>query len=75
MFNLEFQYTEDYKHSSCGQFKKSQKPSKATKEGNLAHLKHMHFNLYQMNNVLTKGGNRYFMMLIDDATTFCYVYS
>ena len=27
-----------------------------------------------MNAVLTKGGKRYFMTLIDDATRFCYVY-
>jgi transposase InsO family protein len=27
-----------------------------------------------MNGVLTKGGKRYFMTLIDDATRFCYVY-
>jgi transposase InsO family protein len=27
-----------------------------------------------MNGVLTEGGKRYFMTLIDDATRFCYVY-
>jgi hypothetical protein len=27
-----------------------------------------------MNGVLTKGGKRYFMTLMDDATRFCYVY-
>jgi hypothetical protein len=27
-----------------------------------------------MNGVLTKGGKKYFMTLIDDATRFCYVY-
>ena len=27
-----------------------------------------------MNGVLTKGGKRYFMTLIDDATKYCYVY-
>jgi len=27
-----------------------------------------------MNGVLTKGGKRYFMTLIDVATRFCYVY-
>jgi transposase InsO family protein len=27
-----------------------------------------------MNGVLTKGGKRYFMTLIDDCTRFCYVY-
>jgi hypothetical protein len=30
--------------------------------------------LSEMNGVLTKGGKRYFMTLIDDCTTFCYVY-
>src|SRR3954466_8811465 len=27
-----------------------------------------------MNGVLTKGGKKYFMTLIDDSTRFCYVY-
>jgi hypothetical protein len=27
-----------------------------------------------MNGVLTKGGKKYFMTLIDDATRFCYIY-
>jgi transposase InsO family protein len=27
-----------------------------------------------MNGVLIKGGKRYFIILIDDATRFCYVY-
>jgi transposase InsO family protein len=27
-----------------------------------------------MNGVLTKGGKKYFMTLIDNATRFCYVY-
>jgi transposase InsO family protein len=27
-----------------------------------------------MNSVLTKGGKRYFMTLIDDSTRFCYIY-
>jgi transposase InsO family protein len=27
-----------------------------------------------MNGLLTKGGKRYFMTLIDDATSYCYVY-
>jgi transposase InsO family protein len=28
----------------------------------------------QMTGVLTKGGKRYFLMLIDDASRYCYVY-
>ena len=27
-----------------------------------------------MNELLTRGGKRYFMTLIDDATHYCYVY-
>jgi hypothetical protein len=27
-----------------------------------------------MNGVLTKGGKRYFMTLIDDSSRYCYVY-
>jgi hypothetical protein len=27
-----------------------------------------------MNGVLTKGGKRYFMTLIDDVTKYCYVF-
>ena len=27
-----------------------------------------------MNGVLTKGGKRYFMTLIDDSTRYCYVF-
>ena len=40
----------------------------------MAPLELIHSNLCDMNGVLTKGGKRYFMTLIDDATTFCYVY-
>ena len=31
-------------------------------------------DLCEMNGVLTKGGKRYFMTLIDDCTRFCYIY-
>ena len=37
-------------------------------------LELIHSDLYEMNGVETKGGKRYFMTLIDDATRFCYVY-
>jgi len=40
----------------------------------LAPLELIHSDLCEMNGVLTKGGKRYFMTLIDDATRFCYVY-
>ena len=40
----------------------------------MAPLELIHSDLCEMNGVLTKGGKRYFMTLIDDATIFCYVY-
>ena len=59
---------------SCVQSKQPQKPHKAAEERNLAPLELIHSDLCEMNGVLTKGGKRYFMTLIDDATRFCYVY-
>jgi transposase InsO family protein len=53
---------------------KIQNPHKAVKERNLAPLELIHSNLCEMNGVLMKGGKRYFMTLIDDASRFCYMY-
>jgi hypothetical protein len=39
----------------------------------LAPLELVHSDLSEMNGVLTKGGKRYFMTLIDDSTRFCYI--
>ena len=59
---------------SCVQSKQPRKPHKAAEERHLAPLELIHSDLCKMNGVLTKGGKRYFMTLIDDATRFCYVY-
>ena len=59
---------------NCVQSKQPRKPHKAAEERNLAPLVLIHFDLCEMNGVLTKGGKRYFMTLIDDAYRFCYVY-
>jgi hypothetical protein len=59
---------------SCVQSKQPRKPHKAAKERHLAPLELIHYDLCEMNGVLTKGGKRYFMTLIDDASRFCYVY-
>ena len=40
----------------------------------MAALELIHFAQIGMNGVLTKGGKRYFMTLIDDCTRFCYIY-
>ena len=59
---------------SCVQSKQPRKPHKAAEERNLAPLVLIHSDLCEMNGVLTKGGKRYFMTLIDDASRFFYVY-
>ena len=71
---LDFTVAKGSKCHSCVQSKQPQKPHKAVEERNLAPLELIHSDLCEMNSVLTKGGKRYFMTLIDDATRFCYVY-
>jgi transposase InsO family protein len=56
------------------QYKQSQKPHKAAKERHLAPLELIYSNIYEMNDVLTEGGQKYFMTIIDDASRYCYVY-
>jgi hypothetical protein len=59
---------------SCVQSKQPRKSHKAAEERHLAPLELIHSDLCEMNGVLTKGGKRYFMTLIDDASRFCYAY-
>src|SRR4051812_23727024 len=58
----------------CVQAKQPRKSHTAAEPGNLALLELIHSDLCEMNGVLTKGGKRYFMTLIDDSTRYCYVY-
>jgi hypothetical protein len=71
---LYFTIAKGSKCYNCVQSKQPRKPHKAAEERNLAPLELIHYDLCEMNGVLTKGGKRYFMTLIDDATRFCYVY-
>jgi hypothetical protein len=41
---------------------------------NLAPLDIVHSDLCEMNGLLTRGGKRYFMTFIDDASCYCYIY-
>ena len=59
---------------ACVQAKQPRKPHKLAKERHLAPLELIHSDLCEMNDVLTKGGKKYFMTLIDDSTRFYYVY-
>src|SRR3954462_4648347 len=58
----------------CVQAKQPRKSHTAAEPRNLAPLELIHSDLCEMNGVLTKGGKRYFMTLIDDSTRYCYVY-
>jgi transposase InsO family protein len=40
----------------------------------LTPLELIHSDICEMNGVLTEGGKRYFMTMIDDASRYCYVY-
>jgi hypothetical protein len=53
---------------SCVKSKQPRKPHTAAEERNLAPLELIHYDLCEMNGVLTKSEKRYFMTLIDDAT-------
>jgi hypothetical protein len=56
------------------QSKQPRKPYKVADARNLALLDLIHSDLCEMNDILTKGGKRYFITFIDDSTRFCYVY-
>jgi transposase InsO family protein len=56
------------------QSKQSQKPHKAAEERHLAPLELIHYDICEMNGVLTEGGQRYFITMIDDVSRYCYVY-
>ena len=58
----------------CVQAKQPRKSHMTAEARDLAPLQLIHSDLCEMNGVLTKGGKRYFMTLIDDSTRYCYVY-
>ena len=69
-----FTLVKNSKCQVCVQSKQPRKPHKAAEARNLSPLELIHSDLSEMNGVLTKGGKRYFMTLIDDSTRYCYVY-
>ena len=58
----------------CVQAKQPRKTHVTAETRNLAPLELIHSDLCEMNGVLTKGGKKYFMTLIDDSTRYCCVY-
>jgi transposase InsO family protein len=58
----------------CVEAKQPRKPHKTAVVRELAPLDLIHSDICEMNEILTKGGKRYFITFIDDCTRFCYVY-
>ena len=74
-FVPKFEVVKGSKCHSCVQAKQPRKPFKGLEEKrDLAPLDLIHSDLCEINGLLTRGGKRYFMTLIDDATHYCYVY-
>ena len=71
---MNFSIVKGSKCHSCVQSKQHRKPHKVAEERYLTPLELIHYDLCEMNGVLTEGGKRYFMTLIDDASRYCYVY-
>ena len=54
----------------CVQAKQPRKSHTTAEARDLAPLELIHSDLCEMNGVLTKGGKKYFMTLIDDSTRY-----
>ena len=65
---LKFTFVKNSKCHVCVESKQTRKPHKAAEARDLAPLELVHSDLCKMNGVLTKGGKKYFMTLIDDCT-------
>jgi hypothetical protein len=69
-----FDVVKDSKCHMCVEAKQPRKPHKVVVARELTPLELIHSNIGEMNEILTKGGKRYFISFIDDCTRFCYVY-
>jgi hypothetical protein len=71
---LNFSIVKGSKCQSCVQSKQPRKPHNAVEDRHLAPLELIHSDICEMNGVLTEGGQRYFMTMIDDGSRYCYIY-
>jgi hypothetical protein len=58
----------------CVRCKQPRKPHKAAEKRHLAPLELIHYGSCEMNGVLIEGGQRYFVIMINDVSRYCYVY-
>jgi hypothetical protein len=59
---------------ACVQAKQQRKPFKSVEEKSLAPLDLIHSDLCEMNGILTRTVEKYFISFIDDATRYCQLY-
>jgi hypothetical protein len=65
------------KGSKCQNYVQSKqplKPHKTVEKRHLAPLELIYSDICEINGVLTEGGQRYFMTMIDDASRYCSAY-
>jgi hypothetical protein len=62
------------KYQSCVRPKQLRKSHFDVNERGSTLLELVHSNLYKINDVLTKKGNKHMMTFIDDGTRYCHVY-
>jgi hypothetical protein len=58
----------------CVQAKQPRLPFKTVEEKGNSPLDLVHSDVCEMNGIISKGGKRYFLTLIDDATRYCYIF-
>ena len=67
-------YEKGKKCEVCVQVKQPRKPFLSVQFRSTAPLELVHSDICEMNGIITKGGKKYFITFIDDATKYCYVY-
>jgi hypothetical protein len=70
----EYKHVKGVKCGICVQAKQPRKPFHTIEGRSTTPLELIHSDVCEMNGIITKGGKRYFLNLIDDATRFCYIY-
>jgi hypothetical protein len=69
-----FTLVQNSKCHVCVASKQPRKPHLAAEARDLAPLELIYSDLCKISGVVTKGGKKYFMTLIDGLTRFCYIY-
>ena len=71
---ISYKHDEEKKCEICIQAKMMKKPFSKS-DRNFIMLELIHFNVCELNDVLTRGGKRYFITFIDDFFKFICVFN